>query len=118
MFNVVLELCPPGGAFEFVVPADSDLGRRFTSVVLKHADDAPVYWDEPDIVVTALVYSQVFPEGQKGASVREVAETLSVSEDVVRDLLADGEIIGWKVRARVIVSTESVRDFLEANEWH
>lgn len=123
MFTVCFTLAAPHEPWDLVIPADSGAGRIITNTIFGCVDDPPAWLDYsstggPDFLLTALVYSQVFPKGRKGASVKEVSDLLGVSEDVVRSLLADGEIVGWKVRSRVIVSTDSVHDFLEANEWH
>ena len=95
------------------VPADSAEGRVITVMVLKHQDRF-----DHRTVVKAFVYDQLFPQGRKGVSVKEVAEVLGVSTDVVRDLMVDGELVGWKVRGRVVVSVDSVEEFLRANEWY
>lgn len=95
------------------VPADSAEGRVITVMVLKHQ-----HRFDHRTVVKAFVYEQLFPQGRKGASVREVAELLGVSTDVVRDLMVEGELVGWKVRGRVVVSVDSVEEFLRANEWY
>lgn len=122
MFSVVYTLAMPGEDCDTVIPADSDTGRIITSRILQLEDDEhSLEWvtvGDTDFTLTALVYNEMFPKGRKGASVKEVADLLGVSADVVRDLLADGEIVGWRVKTRVIVSTDSVIEFLQQNEWY
>lgn len=88
MFSVVYTLAMPGEDCDTVIPADSDTGRIITSRILQLEDDEhSLEWvtvGDTDFTLTALVYNEMFPKGRKGASVKEVADLLGVSADVVR----------------------------------
>lgn len=54
---------------------------------------------------------------KKGLTVAEVADLLSISQDLVRSLLDDGEVVGWRVKTRIVVSTKSLENYLNQNPY-
>jgi excisionase family DNA binding protein len=55
--------------------------------------------------------------GRRGIAIKEAAEFLGVSEDLVRTLLHDGELVGWRVKSRIVISTASIEEFLDRNPY-
>ena len=70
----------------------------------------------PAIVDLACLFKAMLFD-RVGLTVSEVAETLGISDDLVRSLLDSGDIVGWRVKRRIVVSTRSVEQYLDDNPY-
>lgn len=116
--------------YDEIVPFGSDEGKAFTTAVLEKAGYDPsaeataeeraslaLLTDvEPATLETAVLFHAMLSD-KRGLTVAEVAELLSISEKLVRSLLDDGEIVGWRVKRRIVVSTKSLEAYLEENPY-
>ena len=116
--------------YDEIVPFGSDEGEAFTTAVLEkagydtsaeataeeRASLALLADVEPATLDTAVLFHALLSD-KRGLTVAEVAELLSISEKLVRSLLDDGEIVGWRVKRRIVVSTKSLEAYLEENPY-
>lgn len=73
--------------------------------------------DTSPVVVDLACLFQALLFEKVGLTIQEVAETLGISDDLVRDLLDSGDIVGWRVKRRIVVSARSVEQYLDENPY-
>ena len=73
--------------------------------------------DTSPVVVDLACLFQAMLFEKVGLTVLEVAEALGISDDLVRDLLDSGDIAGWRVKRRIVVSARSVEQYLDENPY-
>ena len=81
MFTVCFTLVALSRTVGFGYPCGQWCGKNNPNTIFGCVDDPPAWLDYsstggPDFLLTALVYSQVFPKGRKVRGVKEVSDLL------------------------------------------
>ena len=124
-------LCTKSDDHDAVLAYDSEDGKALTDAVIGAVGNvaettalpsqerhslAQLAEIEADVLETAVLFKAMLSD-KKGLTIAEVADLLSISPDLVRSLLDDGEVVGWRVRTRIVVSTKSLEDYLNENPY-